>query len=335
LRFVLTDLFFVLLAEIAKKEIPQAVGMLHSFKNKLNEKRGAVGAKPRTEEGSRGGPSKKRGREGGNIARTVRAVGQMPTPPPARSARPSSPPTDEFNRPIPTGVAVPLINACVGGGRSVLLTGRELQVASQHRRGDQVGPRRDLLDGGIEMIRRGLVLARRGADARRSRVEDMSRLEHELQEAGQNLKQAVEANTTYEKKLYAQAAELELRQNRLAELEKADADKAAEVILLRKALEAADRRATLMEEEAAAEREAKRAAEAEVLKTMEDTMVLIGQSFDLAVRQAEVLYGGPPPSGRFDQDMEVADGRLVPAAAGPPADEAEADPSNDVLNIVD
>jgi len=163
----------------------------------------------------------------------------------------------------------------------------------------------------------------------------MSRFEHELQEAGQNLKQAVEANTTYEKQLCAQAAELELRQNRLAELEKSDADKAAEVVLLRKALEAADSRATLMEEEAVAEREAKKAAEAEVLKTMEDIMVLIGQSFDLGVRQAEVLYGGPPPSGRFDQDMEVVDGHLVPAAAGPPADEAEADPSNDVLNIVD
>ena len=156
--------------------------------------------------------------------------------------------------------------------------------------------------------------------------EDISRLEHELQEAGHNLKQAVEANTTYEKKLCAQVAELELRQNRLAELEKADADKVAEVILLR---------ATLMGEEAAAEREAKRAAEAEVLKTMEDTMVLIGQSFDLAVRQAEVLYGGPPPSGQFDQDMEVVDGSLVPATASPPADEAEADSSNEVLNIVD
>ncbi|KAL9284980.1 hypothetical protein ACSQ67_024650 [Phaseolus vulgaris] len=89
-----------------------------------------------------------------------------------------------------------------------------------------------------------------------------------------NPKQAVEANTTYEKKL------------------------STEVILLRKALEAADRRATPMEEEAAAEREAKRAAEAEVLKTMEDTM-------------AEVLYGGPPPSGQFDQDMEVVDAILL------------------------
>jgi len=164
-------------------------------------------------------------------------------------------------------------------------------------------------------------------------VEEISRLEHELHEAGHNLKEVVEANTTYEKQLCAQAAELELRQSRLAELEKADADKAAEVVLLRKALEAADRQATLVEEEAATEREGKKAAEAEVLKTMEDTMVLINQSFDLAVRQAEVLYGGPPPSGQFDQDMEVVDGRLVPAVVGQPTDEA--DPSTAILNIVD
>jgi len=131
----------------------------------------------------------------------------------------------------------------------------------------------------------------------------------------------------------AQAAELELRQNWLAELEKVDAEKAAEVARLRKALEAADHLVTLMGEEVAAEREGKRAAEAEVLKTMEDTMVLINQSFDLAVRQAPVFYGGPPPSGQFDQDMEVIDGRLVPVEAGQLA--KEADPASAVLNIVD
>jgi len=235
-------------------------------------------------------------------------------------------------------VAVPLATS---GGSTLALVGDDRSFSRavsfklpSHIEGEiRSVPDDDLLDGDIEMICRGLFLARRGADARRSRVEDISRLEHDLQEARHNLKQAVEANTTYEKKLCAQAAELELRQNRLAELEKADADKAAEVILLRKALEAADRRATLMEEEAAAEREAKRAAEAEVLKTMEDTMVLIGQSFDLAVRQAEVLCGSPPPSGQFDQDMEVVDGRLVPAAAGPPGEEA--DSSHEVLNVID
>jgi len=104
-------------------------------------------------------------------------------------------------------------------------------------------------------------------------------------------------------------------------------------VLLRKALEKADRRASLAEKEAVAERQGKEAAEAEVLKTMEDTMVLINQSFDLAVCQAEVLYGGPPPSGQFDQEMEVVDGRLVPAGGSQPAEET--DPSTAILNVED
>jgi len=288
-----------LLVEIAKREIPKAIGMLHSFKNKLNEKRGATSAKPCAKEGARAGPSKKRGRESGNIARTVREVGQMPTPPPSRFARNASPPTDDFNHPIPTAVTVPV--SASGGSALALLGGdRSFSRAVSFRfppglEGEIMSiPKGDLLNGGIEMICWGLVLARRGADAQRDRVEELSHLEYELQEAGQNLKQAVEANTTYEKQLCAQAVELELRQNRLAELEKADADKAAEVVRLCKASEAADHRVTLMGEEVAANREGKKAAEAEVLKTMEDTMVLINQSFDLAVRQAAVLYGGPP-----------------------------------------
>lgn len=60
-------------------------------------------------------------------------------------------------------------------------------------------------------------------------------------------------------------------------------------------------------------RQGKEAAEAEVLKTMEDTMVLIAPSFDLAVRQAGVLYGRPRSSDQFGMDMEVSDGQLVPA----------------------
>ncbi|KAL9278007.1 hypothetical protein ACSQ67_024778 [Phaseolus vulgaris] len=69
-----------------------------------------------------------------------------------------------------------------------------------------------------------------------------------------------------------------------------------------------------MEEEVAAEREGKKAAEAEVLKTMEDNMVLINRALTLPSAKPRCLYGGPPPSGEFDQDMEVVDGRLVPAS---------------------
>jgi len=79
-------------------------------------------------------------------------------------------------------------------------------------------PDDDILDGGIEMISRGLILTHRGAEARRRRIEDLSGLDHELQEASSNLQQAVDANRTYEKKLCSQAAELELRAARLAEV---------------------------------------------------------------------------------------------------------------------
>ncbi|KAK7354327.1 hypothetical protein VNO80_19787 [Phaseolus coccineus] len=128
-------------------------------------------------------------------------------------------------------------------------------------------------------------------------------------EASSNLRQAVDANTTYEKKLCAQAAELELGAARVAELEKAAArvaelEKAAagrasleaENARLRKALEEAERKEASLEGEVASLRQGKEAVEAEVLKTMEDTMVLITPSFDPTVRQAGVLYGGPPPS---------------------------------------
>jgi len=45
-------------SEIAKREIPQAIGMLNSFRSKLKEKRGVAGAKAPTEEVARAGLSK-------------------------------------------------------------------------------------------------------------------------------------------------------------------------------------------------------------------------------------------------------------------------------------
>jgi len=133
---------------------------------------GATSAKPRAEEGARAGPSKKRGREGGNIARTVREVGQMSTPPPSRSTRNASPPTDDFNRPILTAVAVP-VPASGGSALALLGSDRSFSWVISFRlppgleREIKSIPEDDLLNGGIEMICRGLVLARRGTDARK------------------------------------------------------------------------------------------------------------------------------------------------------------------------
>jgi len=81
-------------------------------------------------------------------------------------------------------------------------------------------------------------------------------------------------------------------------------------------MEEAGHREVSLEEEVVSLKKGKEAVEAmelELEKTMDDTMALISQSFDLVVRPTEVLYGGPPPSGQFDQEMEVFDGRLVPA----------------------
>jgi len=61
-------------------------------------------------------------------------------------------------------------------------------------------PEDDLFEGNIEMMCRSLILTCHGAGVRAWRVKEISRLEHELLEASGNLKQAMVANTTYEKK---------------------------------------------------------------------------------------------------------------------------------------
>jgi len=53
-------------------------------------------------------------------------------------------------------------------------------------------PEDDLLQGGVEMICRGLVLTRLEANSRDRRVEEISCLEHELSEASGNLRQVVD-----------------------------------------------------------------------------------------------------------------------------------------------
>ena len=152
-------LFFV--STIAKRGIPQAVGMLSGFKNKLNQKRSAIGTGPTPTEAARVSSSKnpkKRPREGGNTVRTFRARGEMPTPPPSRTVtRPASPLTNTFNRPIPTTVAQEFSLALLGGDRCFTWAmnfnfppGVEELIRSVLEE--------DILDSGVEMICRGLML---------------------------------------------------------------------------------------------------------------------------------------------------------------------------------
>ena len=113
---------FFLVSEIAKREILLAVGMLSSFRNKLNEKRGAAGAKTPTADV--GQAPLRAPRSGAGREATLPALsglrGRCRTPPSRTVTRVGSPPTGEFNRPIPTVVVV---LAAASGGLSLALLG--------------------------------------------------------------------------------------------------------------------------------------------------------------------------------------------------------------------
>jgi len=115
--------------------------MLTTFKDKLKEKRGFVGTVPPLAVAARVGSlsknPKKRAREGSNTARTYHSLGEMATPPPSRiPVNVDSPPTDDFNRPIPLVVAMPV--AAVQQSPLSLLEGvwfcegNQFQLALQH-----------------------------------------------------------------------------------------------------------------------------------------------------------------------------------------------------------
>jgi len=40
--------------------------------------------------------------------------------------------------------------------------------------------------------------------------------------------------------------------------------------------------------------------------------VMVGESFDQTIKQAYLLYNGPPPMGVFDATKDVYEGRLMP-----------------------
>jgi len=59
---------------------------------------------------------------------------------------------------------------------------------------------------------------------------------------------------------------------------------------------------------------AKAQIEAELDENYDEAEELLKQCFERAVRQAHVLYGGPPAAGEFDLDCEVYQGRIMPSA---------------------
>ena len=121
----------------------------------------------------------------------------------------------------------------------------------------------------------------------------------------------MEANSAYEGKLTREAAEREIVEARVAKLEQRERERVDEVAKLKQDLERTDNKISVLEAESSELRVEKEAVEADLDKTIEDNLVMLGQSFDQAVRQAHLLYNRALPFGNFDPNMDVFEGRMV------------------------
>jgi len=125
------------------------------------------------------------------------------------------------------------------------------------------------------------------------------------------------ANNDLSVRIAQEAAERELAQKDVVEarqhLEVEKLRAAVELAEVRKMIEERDEKLSSSVTELAALQAAKDQAEAELDENYEESEELLKQCFNRAVRQAHVLYGGPPASGEFDIDCEVHQGWLVPS----------------------
>ncbi|XP_068484699.1 uncharacterized protein [Phaseolus vulgaris] len=269
--------------------------------------------------------SKKRPRDDGNTATTTRSPRSLPTPPPHREvvevALPSSRHVERAAGPSEAGAgASPSPFDFLGGG---LQFTQRVHVALPNETRESirgVSPS-DLLRSGLELMCRSIVLFQNGIQGRDRQADDVSQLEHQLAEATEDLKQSLAANNELLARIAREAAKRELAQKdaaearqRLAAREAETLRAAIEIAELKKMVEETDEKLSSSATELAALQAAKDQVEAELDQNYEESEELLKQCFDRAVRQAHVLYGGPPATGEFNIDCEVHQGRLVPSA---------------------
>jgi len=89
---------------------------------------------------------------------------------------------------------------------------------------------------------------------------------------------------------------------------------AAENACMKKVVEEADNKNSVMHTENSELKAEKGAIEAELDRNIDDTLELLNQSFIQAVQQAHILYNGPPLFGEFDPEGEEFEGRILPRA---------------------
>ena len=315
-------------------ERPSAVGVLDKHRQKAAERRGRRSlevmppvsevAAPTRERAGPSQKSKKRPREGSNVATTVRSPGSMPIPPPPRREATEVAQLSPRSRPGSSG---PTPFDLLGRGHQFT---RRVRVAlpDESRESLQGVAPTELYRSGLELVCRSVVLFQHGLQGQDRHVETVSHLEHQLSEATQSLGQSLAANADLATKIAKESTDKELAQNEAAEAKrKLEAEKrraAAEVAQLK---EWADGKLAESPAEVLALQTAKVKVEAELDENYDEAEELLKQCFERAVRQAHVLYGGPPAAGEFDLDCEVYRGRIMPSAevAALTAREAELD----------
>ena len=247
----------------------------------------------------------------------------MPTPPPSRRGGEVVPPSP---RPVVHGAAG---SSEVGawatptpfdllGSRYQFSRRVRVALSNEARESFRDVSPSDLLRSDFEMMCRSVVLVQNGLQGRDRQVEDMSQLEHQLSESTQDLKQSLAANNDLSAKITKEAAERELAQNEVVEARRQlEAEKlraAAKIAELKKLVEERGEKLSASATEIAALQAAKDRVEAELDENYEEAEELLKQCFERVMRQAHVLYGGPPATGDFDLDCEVYQGRLMPSA---------------------
>ncbi|XP_068483341.1 uncharacterized protein [Phaseolus vulgaris] len=280
---------------MAQEELA-GVSVLDKYRERAAARKGrqSIDVIPSTAHGAgRGeaGPShksKKRPRDGGNIATTHRSPGSLPTPPPRREAAeavPLSPRRVEQASGHQAGGHRSSSSALdlLGGNHRFM---RRVRVALPEgtRESLRSVPPIDLVRSGLELMCRSIVLVEHGVEGHDRHAEEVTRLEQELAEAREELKRSLAANA----ELLANAAERELVAKDAAEARqllasaKEEARRAAaEVVEVKKM---AEEKLSSSASELAALQTAKEQVEAELDQNYEESEELLQQCFDRAGR---------------------------------------------------
>jgi len=308
-------------------ERPNAVGVIDKHRQKAAARKGRrslevmppaneVAAKSREQVGP-SQKSKKRPREGSNIATTVRSPGSMPTPPPPRREVVEVAQPSPHSRPGSSDVVArsgPTPFDLLGRGHQFT---RRVRVAlpDESRESLRDVDPTELLKSGLELVCRSVVLFQHGLQGQDRHVETVSQLEHRLSEATQSLKQSLAANADLTTKIAKESAERELAQNEAVEARRQlEAEKRRAAVEIAQLKKWADEKFAESAAEVLALQTAKAQVEAELDENYDEVEELLKQCFERAVRQAHVLYGGSPATGEFDLDCEVYQGRIMLSA---------------------